>query len=432
MSQGHRKVLYFAAAIHFLFFIKQIFFGNTMIQDSEEYLFAADNLLHHGTLYSWNLNHAFNPDWLTKRPFLYPLFLLIFKLLSFGNSKVFYFLVYLVQNLISLFNIHLSLKIVEKIGVKFRPGYAILFLLFSTSQAIYSNFIMSEILMQLCFVTIAYLWIHKEFSSKLILWTSLLLMAAMAIKPVMMAAIFIFPLLYLIFYFKRFKIRDLIICLLPLLFFQINVQINSYRTGYAHYSSISNINLIHYNSYVTLMKAKGAEYADSSIDRIKAEASLTGSYPSKQAYIREGGKQIIQDHLGLYAALHLRGIAFALVEPGRFDFTQFFRLSHPNQLMRMTNDGSGISKILKTFLNPLGIVLLFILIFNLIRLFKIFEFIFKSRVSLRTKFIILIIPVYILTMTGPIGTSRFFMPLIPFALIAFLLASYRGNKKKEA
>lgn len=408
-------------ALHLVFFSKQVFFHNSLIQDSDEYLFAAENLKNHGTLYAWNLNYTYNPDWLTKRPFFYPFVLLFFKLISFGHQGLFFAMVYLVQNLLSLFNIRLVLKMIEKKSLKINYLHAILFLIFSVSQLVYANLIMSEIWLQTCFTVMLYLMLFRNNDFRKFLYLSLLIIAAMSIKPVMVAAILVFPLIYLLTQFKRFKFQNLAITLLPLLYFIAIGQINEKRTGYRHYSSISNINLLHYNTYVMLMYKYGTVKADSIIDGIKSRATLTGSYPSKQAYIAEQSTKQIKEHLSLYLMLHMRGIAFALIDPGRFDLTQFFNLVHRDNLLYETNKKGLFELAKKVFLNPLGLVLIILMTFNVFRLITAIRFLFKHNHSWWFKLTVILIPCYILALTGPIGTSRFFMPLVPIAFFIYLL-----------
>ena len=123
-------------SLHLLFMGKQLFWSNSILQDSKEYLFAAENLLQHQTLYSWNLNHAFNADWLSKRPILYPLILALFKTISFGSNFVFLLLVYLSQNAASLFSFSLCVKILNYLKIRINWKHASIFILFSLSQLI--------------------------------------------------------------------------------------------------------------------------------------------------------------------------------------------------------------------------------------------------------------------------------------------------------
>lgn len=426
----NRKVFWILlAALHAVFFCKQIFFGNAMIQDSKEYLYAADNLINKGTLYAWNLNHGFSTDWLTRRPFLYPSILVVFKFLSFGNSQAFFVIAYFAQNLMSLFNLWLCVRICEKNGI--RPSWPrlFLFLIFCVSQFIYANMIMSEIWLQGTLLGILYFTLNDK-SRYANLWCSLLLIAAMALKPVMMLFAFVFPLMVAFRKRKSLRLNHLLF-LLPLVYYFSVCEINKERTGYFHYSSISTFNLLHYNTYVMLMSEYGAPKADSIIDGIRARAEHQGSYAGSQVYIGGECKKLIGEYWVRYSYLHLRGIGFALFDPGRFDLTQFFRLPHGFNLVYRLNQGSLLQTVVNTFFNPLGIALMALILFNTFRNFKAVVFVFNKQWPLEFRILVILIPAYVLTMTGPIGSSRFFMPLVPFAIITYLLSSNRPVNDKE-
>jgi hypothetical protein len=295
-------------------------------------------------------------------------------------------------------------------------------MLLSVSQLIYANFIMCEIWLQATFIGITFLLLTHENSFKKFLYISLLLIAAMSLKPVVMPAAVIYPIILLIAFNKKTKISYFLISLLPVFFTYTSSLINESRTGYRQYSSISTINLLHYNSYVMLMQTYGTHKADSIIDNIKLQTRGM-SYSDRQSFIENSCKKLIGDHLATYTYLHLRGVVFALIDPGRFDFTQFFHLAHKSNLIYQTNQKGTFGKILQSFMNPLGFLLILILMFNLFRLIKAIDFLFQKRYSWPFKLLVFSIPVYILALTGPIGTSRFFMPLIPIALLIYLLST---------
>lgn len=414
----------FISALHALFFMKQILVYNSLIQDSVEYIFAADNLLHKGTLYAWNMNYAFNADWLTKRPILYPLILLFFKWLSFGNQWLFFFITYLVQNLLSLNAIRLCLKIADRYKASYTWWQITLFIGLSTSQIIYANLVMSEIWLQSCLLGIVYLLLMPPFTTNNFLKIALLLAAGLLIKPVLLFACILLPPIYLLLRRKQSKVSELAISLMPLMLYFAVSGINMKRTGHFQYSSITTINLLHYNTYVTLMSEYGTQKADSIIDNIKI-ATREMSYSDKQQYLETAAKAQLSAHLPKYAWLHSRGIVLALLDPGRFDYTQFFHLPHKTNLIYQTNQKGMLGTILKSFLNPLGAWLMVLFLFNLFRLFKGVQFIFNKDLAWPLKWAVMAFPIYILTFTGPIGTSRFFMPLIPFAFLMFVMANYK-------
>lgn len=418
-------------AFHALFMCKQLFFGNSMLQDSREYLYAADNILQHQTLYAWNMNHAWNPDWLSKRPFVYPFILSGFRLISFGSGFLFLFLLYSVQNMISLFSIKLVLKIAAARNMRIRWSVVALFMLFSLSQMIYANMIMSEVWLQLCMVSVLYLVLAKPDNKRRLFYVALLLMAGMALKPVLQFTAILLPIIWLILRLRSFRFSGFAISLLPLLFYMSVSAWNQSRTGYFHYSSISNINLLHYNTYSTLLYRYGTVKADSIIDNIHIRAQIMPVYKDEQDYIRKASTEQLMAHLPTYVFLHARGIVFCLLDPGRFDFTQFFNLPHGRNLIYETNKSGAVNSVLKSFMNPLGILLALLMVFNAARALCMLRFLFSRGQSWLFMLLLLAFPLYILALTGPIGTSRFFMPLIPFALLMCIAVTQKKQLKNQ-
>lgn len=415
---------------------KQLLAENSLLQDSKEYLFAADNMRESNTLYAWDLKETYNPGWLTKRPFLYPTILMLARYASFGSGSLFLFIIYLLQNLCSLLSISLALKIAKKYRNPLPPIYSVLFLLLSLSQMIYANLLMTEIWLQLCLASTIYLLLVKPFTQKTILYVSLLLIAAMALKPVMMFTAFCFPVYYVFRAFKNLRVTTILISALPLLFYLSTCTVNRVRTGYYHYSSISNYNLLHYNTYAMLLNKYGMHTADSIVDNITAKSLNTRTYKQQQLLIKAECTTLIRQHFWLYTYLHIRGMLFCLADPGRFDITQFFGLPHHENLIYETNQGNRTAKIISIFANPLGILLVILMLFNIYKIYILICFFLSgkgSNPSLTThdKFLILFFPLYILFFTGPIGTSRFAMPFLPFVFVAFLLVARKRKTKAE-
>jgi hypothetical protein len=72
---------------------------------------------------------------------------------------------------------------------------------------------------------------------------------------------------------------------------------------------------------------------------------------------------------------------------------------------------------------------MFLMLFNIFRVWKGFQFLLSKQLSWQVRLIILAFPAYILVFTGPIGTSRFFMPLIPLAFLMFLMSGKQSKSE---
>lgn len=413
--------------LHAAFMFKQIFFGNSLLQDSREYLYAADNLLNHQTLYAWNLNHAYNPDWLSKRPPLYPLILALFRLLSAGSETLFLLLLYTVQNALSILSLRMGLQILKATGGKLQPWKIWLYVSLSFAQFIYANMVMCEIWLQFCITAFVWLFVQRHGQARKWLLAALLLTAGTALKPVLMFACLLFPLFYLLLEIKQFKATVFALCLIPALFVAGISAWNQKRSGYFHYSSISGINLLHYNTYSLLMYKYGSRYADSTVDDIKTRARLLKHYAAGQVLIKHECANIIRKHLPVYAYLHIRGMLFCLVDPGKFDLTQFFGLPHTRNMLYASNQPGLKDKLALYFSGVVGVFLGILIHFHLLRLFLLLRFIFSRRFRLVLRAGLLIIPLYVVFLTGPIGASRFLMPLIPLLMAMCLAAAGKAS-----
>ncbi len=418
---NRRRFWILVIVIHLVFFGKQLIFEHSLLQDSKEYLYAAENLIHSHTLYAGDLSEKFNPNFLTKRPVLFPLIIAFFKLISFGNPSLFWFLILLIQNIISLY----CIKLVEKIILHFKGAFnykiAFIFLLFTPAQAIYANFIMSEIWLQLILVYILNCLIFNQENLKKIGLLSGLCIAAIALKPVMIFLAFCLPLFTLFLLKTKTKALHLVVSLLPVLFVFTVSKWNEKRTGYFQYSSISTINLLQYNTYTLLINKYGVTKADSIVDNIQYEADKTNTYALKQHFIAHESSKIIKENIGNYLYLHLRGMVFCIMDPGRFDISQFFNLPHRQSLLYETSKKNNTRQLLDSFVNPLGILLMLILIINIMKVFVVLKFLISKSVQLNQKLLLLFFPIYIVILTGPIGSSRFSMPFFPIVLIIILM-----------
>ncbi|WP_299520932.1 hypothetical protein [Winogradskyella sp.] len=135
----------------------------------------------------------------------------------------------------------------------------------------------------------------------------------------------------------------------------------------------------------------------------------------------------IKKDLLSYLVFHAKGAVRIFIDPGRFDMVNFFKLNSDVKnevgLLKQINEGGLKSAIdyLKT--QPL----LIIICFNLVLLFNLIKFLgflwFLIRKLKQSKLIIWIIfgfILYIAGLTGPLGASRFIIPVLPLYLFISL------------
>jgi hypothetical protein len=284
---------------------------------------------------------------------------------------------------------------------------------------------MSELLLQTLLVLMFYQFTKFISSQKSIyvLGYTVYFILALLTKPVLYPFIFINLVLFVI---VGRKFRNMIcpfISLFPIIVVILYSTWNYQRTGYFHFSSISKINLLTYNSYFFLVHKEGEEKADRFIDSVNYKADTIKSYHEKSEFLKYNAMKVIKHNPVSYSFFHMKGMAQFFLDPGRFDLYNFFGIERPDQkglLFYLNNDGLiGIKEYFVTA-NPLIIfALLLILITNMIKILGLLFFISKHSTHLYIRIFLFLLIFYIAFVTGPIGASRFAMPLLPFFIICF-------------
>jgi hypothetical protein len=395
------------------------------LEDSKEYVQAAENLRAHGTLYcgEWE-KRPHRTDFYSKRPPLYPLLL---AGIGWPGSMV------LLQNLLSLFNLWLMMRLLLSLGFpRKRLLWALPFLLLYPAQFIYSNLIMTEVLLQSLLLGMAWSLSHfvSQVRGKYLGIYVALLSLGILLKPVMYVFAFVHPLLMGYFYLRKYRHKALLpVAFLPLVVVLAYSGWNHSRTGAFHFSSIQSINLLQYNTYYTLLRAEGEAVADSVVDGIAARADRISSYPERQAYIRSASVEQLSQHPGAYLGLHLKGMAHFFIDPGRFDLYSFLGLEKregkgKGLLYHYSQEGyRGVFNYLKT--QPLGLLawLLLIALAHAVKLLGGLRFAFRRSIPLDQRLLLGMWVLYLAGLTGPLGASRFAVPVFPLLLIMALLGA---------
>jgi hypothetical protein len=415
ISRSNRNFLVFIITIHMCFFLWQIFHGNYFLKDSQEYLRAAANLRSDFLLYCGDLTKPLNTELFSRRPPIYPLFLAACSL--FSSNPV---LILIIQNILSVISIYLVRKIILQLGYSTR--YDVLFvvlLMFTPSQFIYANLIMSESFLQ--FLIVLMIWFYAKYllyGKKLNgFWFNLILSLSVLTKPVFTLLIYLNLIFWIPYGFKKRKLQPVLLCLMPLLFLLAWQYRNYYKTGVFETSSIETRVLMNYNVSMFLAKTENATDAERRIRSIDSISALKVSYKERNTFLnKQAVSEIAKKPFG-YAFFHMTGMAGFFLDPGRFDLVSFFNLDNEKSrglLFRINEDGirSAIDFILS---HSVGL-LVALAVIGLINLFKFTCFIFfilrfKGH-NLVTGFIIFLI-FYVGLLTGPLGASRFMMPLIP-------------------
>ncbi|MCF6182816.1 hypothetical protein [Lutibacter sp.] len=420
--------------IHLLFFGFAVFQNNyypisgfkNLHIDPYQYLTEAKNIIEHGIFYCDDLSNPINFDYYTLRPPVYPLFLSLFYLFKAPLFVIIFF-----QNIISIISIYLVRKTLFLFNYKTKYDVIFIILLALTpSQFIYANTIFSEVIFQFFIVLMfrnALLFIYFK-EKKYLIWYSFALILAAFTKPVMY--LFVIPsLIYMVYLsYKIKKWYPAILSILPVLAIFLMLTWNYKRTNKYQYSSIQTINLLNYNTRLFLMSKKGYAYADKFIDSIHNNANKIQDYAKRTTYLNKASKNFLSKNLISYGFYHLQGSVYAILDPGRYDISNFFLLNTKNVnqkgILYHLNNG-GIISVLKflvsTYSIPLLLILGLILFLNVFKLLSLVLFILNKRINLNFKIIVLGLLLYIILLAGPVGASRYFMPLVPLIIGVILI-----------
>lgn len=440
--------------VHILYFTSSRMMPPNPLPDSEEYLNASQNLYQQGILYCGDLSQPVREELYTRRPPLYPI--LIGAIANTG-SEVPVFLLQMLLSLLSVWIVAVIFRPFPDTGVPaastkrpFRKNsifylMMLLLLLATPAQFIYSNRIMAEIPFQLILVLMA-CCIYRYFSGspneehqgqkRRYVWSFYLLFTlGMATKPVLFP--FLLPLVILAgFAFYRTRKRVWITALLlPVLWIAGYSLYNVHRTGSAQYSSIQTANLVNYNLRYYLMATEGPDKAAETVDELYRRCEDQGDYGEKNRCLTKGVREMLMRHPLKYGIYHLKGSVRYFLDPGRFDLVTFFQLEKAGSegaLNILNKEGAGgFLRFLKS--QGLGLVLILVII-GLFKLFKLAGFmiyLFRGRRDLPFRIFLALLVGYLALVTGPLGASRFYLPVellvIGASLNGWLSLRYRSR-----
>ena len=410
-----RPLLFYAALllVHLIFFLSSTVHPPLPLTDSDDYLNASRNIYSQGVLYCGDLTEPIREEQFTRRPPLYPVFLGI-SILT-GS----YIPVFLIQILLSMTAILLMLRIFSPGHPEQRnaPGLIAMVLLLSTpAQFIYSNRIMSEIPFQLLLVLLA--WSVFKYSAKQenrFIWLfNLFLTLGLATKPVLLPFAILTILISLYLFLRTRKRAFMLAICLPVIWIIAYSAWNYNRTGSAQYSSIQTANLVNYNMRYFLMHQDGTDVADERTDALYATCNASDSYRDKNRCLGKGVQEIILDRPVKYALFHLKGSFLFFLDPGRFDLVKFFNIRESNTpgfLTEINQDGfAGAVRSLKHQGWWLVILLGLIALFKILKITGFLLYIFRKGDHLYLRIFLVVLVGYLALITGPLGASRFLLP----------------------
>ena len=401
-----------------IYFVLTLFSKNIYLADSSEYLNQVINMGKHLNWYCGDFNEQIDLDLFSRRPPMYGLFLFLIK--SIVNSD---FAVLFVQSALSIFNILgvLSLLNFYKFNVS-SNRVVLIFVILYPSQLLYCNLIMTEILFQTFlfwgFYNIFLFLKDNKFNH--LLYYNILIALATLTKPVLFY-FWIPNLLFLTYLFLRKRKFPIILSgFIPLIVVLLISSYNYNKTGYFHYSSIKNNNLLYYNSYFLLIRVYGKEEGSKKFAKIVEHVNSINDYSIKSSEKERIGFETILDNKLSYAKFQSKGMLNFFLDPGRFDLINFIGIKEKN------NEGllfafarEGYSGVMKFILNqPIYIViyLIIVLLINIVMIASIIYLPFVKRIDVNLKIYFFLILVYLSFISGPFSTLRYKIPIYPIIL----------------
>ncbi|MEE4312636.1 MAG: hypothetical protein V2J62_12305 [candidate division KSB1 bacterium] len=400
--------------------------------DAAEYIRSAHNLIDHHVIYCGDLSEPVNPDLFSRRLFMYPA-LIAFVIYLFNN----YYLVIGLQMMLVFINVFLILTLLKEMNVseKWSRICAAIYLIYP-SQIIFTGIIMTEILLQ-SFLLSAFFFYSRFFRERTLMnlfLYNLMLMGAVATKPVMLYIWLPNIVVHLWAYAKERKRLILVFPAMLLILISAWSYRNERMTGVYHFSSIRNHNLLNYNIRSLLTVKYGQVEADRVIDDIEMHAEQRNTYPEKYDYLESRIKDILKEYPLEYAAHHMKGLLNFFLDPGRFELCAFFNCVESVSFSTLYNRygyGAVFRYLMRAPVHML-IIILATAIINLALFVSFFYFIVaRRRIEFECWAWLMMICAYIALITGPIGASRFRLPIFPFLVIIFALTRLRVSGIKS-
>ena len=397
-----------------LVFILNFFKEDVLINDSEEYLNLAINTSEQALHYAGDLNKTVDYRLFSKRPIGYPLYIS----LSGFNLPI---LVIFTQCLLVLLLFFLGLEILKQQGHHNRRVFAIYSFFFISSLPIVftAQFLMADLLLSVLLALIVYYTMvyFKEKSRRYLFRIGLLWMFALLCKPIVLPSVIIAFAIFIYLFIKKKELNWGLV--MPLALALIVSLTNLQNTGYFHYSSISAINKLHYNSKLVIINETGL---DSSLNTSQFNLAIPKDKEEFRNYIEianSRSRSIVMNNKLAYLKIHLLGILKSLIDPGRFELYTFWGEDTRNLSLTEHIYSGNYQKVI-THLKTGGLLIYFFFFLLLLSLIKVISAaIMFAKLRNKSVLFLMLIVAYFIGLAGPIGAFRFLLPaIIPYLVLA--------------
>jgi hypothetical protein len=389
-----------------------LFKAQPVVNDSVEYQNLANNLISNNLYFSGNAQTDVDYRLFSKRTPGYALFL------AFQKNQI---ALLIAQVLCYLLLVILGLKLLQQFSkTQFSKKMYLAIVLFSPVLLFHSQLKLSDLLLSIIVLISLTIWFENRVQVKnkwrliFVFWSIGLL-----VKPVLLPSLILLPFVALYLFIKSRIFTKLVI--LPIAIWASICYVNYTTTSVFEYSSISTINLAHYNAKLTIASKYGNDSAQHFTDsKIYLIPTLPQTYRAYLSNLNTAAKDAILQNFPTYLKIQTMGMAKMLLDPGRWELYTYFNQN--------TADGS-LTELLYarkwTELNAkmqsnkaLFYSFILLLIINLIKVLGIaFSFLRPTK----QWFVLAAISAYFLAITGPIGAARF---MLPATILSIVLSVY--------
>lgn len=409
--------------------------GNWSFVDTGRYIQAAENLWQYGQLYArpWPMTAPSGQavQEFTIRPIGYPL-----AIIGLGGTGEYPIMLLVAQNLLSLLNLGLVLRWWARWACpKSRQwALAVAAVLTFPAQLIYANAVMSEMLLQTAVLGIAISAMAFINSPRLryCICGVIAMIVAFLLKPVFYPLALGVAILALVAGWRYRRPVVAAMGCLPVLVVGLYMLWNRLRTGYFHFSSIAEINLLQYNAAGVLRQIAGPEVEEKWVTQVIDHANTAPDFATRQRFIQAEASAMLTAHLGLYVRQHLLGMVALFLDPGRFDLSHLLGWPPPagGGLLTQARQGrlwQAATSLPWGQLGLLGVIMLA----NAARLglavrgFRRMQY--GSASTRYGRWVAVGLLLYVAGLTGPLGATRFLVPVWPL-LLALALAGLKWAK----
>lgn len=415
-NSKEKNAFYLVVLFFILFLIFRILSGSFYVSDSYGYMNVAEKINNLSFLSS---NEDFQSN--TKRPFVYPLFLALFYKLPVLITVI-------AQTLIGIFSFYLFFKIIKSYQIEIKKHY-LWFVLLTPSIFIYTQVVIPEWLVMFL-LTLLFWLLTQEWKRSVFIYIQIITILLAFTKPIFYPLIYFNFLFFSVYFIKK---RFFSVWLfMPIIVLQLYLNFNEKRTGYKHFSSIENYNLINYNLYYFKSKTKSPVKANLWKDSVYNLAYEKMNFKEQNIYLREIAINEIKQNFFPYSFYHFFTGIRGIFDPGRFDIMTFFRKEDGNQgFMELLNNKKPMTDLLKNRFSFAYLVLIPIFLINLYKWFYFLKYLFIKKLDPKIYYLISILILCVL-ISGPVNNSRYVMPFQGIIIVFAILGMNHKKKSKTS